>query len=101
MDSPYGAEGSDTITHTTLGVTGTTQAALAANKSRRYALFINDSDAVIYIKLGAAAVLNEGIRLNAAGGSYEISERLGNMYMGAVNAITAAATKVLLVTEGV
>ena len=90
----------DNPTHTTLGVTNTSQAALASNEDRRYALFVNDSNAVIYLKIGADAVCNEGIRLNANGGSYEMSEENGNPYFGTVNAITAAATKVLTITEG-
>lgn len=90
-----------TPTHTVVTVAATTTAALAANASRIYALLINDSDEAIYLKLGAAAVLNAGIRLNANGGSYEMSEKLGNLYVGAINAICTSGSKKLLVTEGV
>jgi len=36
-------------------------------------VIVNDSDVVIYLGVGAAAVLNQGIRLNANGGAYEIN----------------------------
>lgn len=98
---PSGSGAYTTPTHTTLGVTAVSQVALAANIYRLYALFINDSDAVIYLAEGTAAVLNTAIRLNASGGSYETSKKQGNLYLGAINAITAVATKTLLITEGV
>jgi len=88
-----------THTHPSVG-SGTTQA-LAANANRLYGLFVNDSNETIYLKLGADAVLNQGIRLNANGGSYEMSKKLGNLYTGTINAICASGGKVLLVTEGV
>ena len=90
-----------TPTHTAVTVGVATGEALAANVNRLYALLVNDSDTVIYIKLGAAAVLNAGIRLNANGGSYEMSKNFGNLYTGAINAIASAASKNLIVTEGV
>ena len=90
-----------TVTHTAVTAAATSTAALAANADRQYALLVNDSDAAIYIKLGATAVANQGIRINANGGSYEMSDRIGNMYHGAINCISAAGGKVLLVSEGV
>ena len=68
---------------------------------RKYLRLVNDSDQVIYIGLGTAALLSQGIRLNASGGSYEMSFKLGNLFMGAVNAIHGGAdTKNLMMTEG-
>ena len=90
-----------TPAHTAPTIGNTTTAALAANASRLYALFINDSDEAIYLGLGVAAAVNRGIRLNANGGSYEMSEAVGNLYVGAVNGICASGGKKLLVTEGV
>lgn len=91
-----------TVTHTTATVTTATGAALAANANRKYALVVNDSDTVIYIKIGADAAANQGIRLNADGGSFEMSHALGNLNTGAINAIHAGSgNKTLLVTEGV
>ena len=91
-----------TPTHTPANVTTTTGEVLASNANRLYAILVNNSDTVIYIKWGAAAVANQGIRLNANGGSYEMSAMLGNLYLGAVNGIHGGSgNKVLLVTEGV
>ena len=91
-----------TPTHTAVVVTTASGIALAANANRLYALLINDSDTVIYINLGATAVANQGIRLNADGGSYEMSKRLGSLYSGVINAIHGGTgDKTLLVTEGV
>jgi hypothetical protein len=70
----------------------------AANVDRRYLLLVNDSDTDIYVALGAAAVLNTGIRLNAGGGWYEMLDGQ-NLYRGAVNAIAAAANKILTIVE--
>lgn len=90
-----------TITHTHPTIGSGTTTALAANTSRKYALFENDSSEIIYIKIGAAAVMNQGIRLNASGGSYEMSFLIGNLNTGTVNAICTSGSKVLLVVEGV
>ncbi len=84
---------------TTASCTGTTGAALAANAGRISALFINDGTSVIYLKVGEIAVANEGIRLNANGGSYYISQKEGNLDREAVNCVTVSATVVLTVTE--
>ena len=74
---------------------------LAANVNRLYALFVNDSETIVYLALGGAAALNTGIRLNANGGSYEMSKKLGNLYTGVVNGISGVAGQVVCVTEGV
>lgn len=99
---PVELSGSITPTHTAVNVTASSAEVLASNANRKYALFINDSDAVIYLKIGVSAVLNEGIRLNANGGSYEMSSAIGNLATGAVNGIHGSSgNKVLTVLEGV
>ncbi len=96
------ADAYTTPTHAAVNVTTSSGQVLAANANRLYALLVNDSDTVIYVKLGAAAVLNEGIRINASGGSYEMSALLGNLYAGAINGIHGGTgNKVLMITEGV
>ena len=100
-DALLADESYTTATHGAVTVGTTSVVALSANSNRVYALFINDSDTVIYLKLGAAAVVNQGIRLNASGGAYEMSKKIGNLYKEAINAITSAANKNLLVIEGV
>ena len=90
-----------TPTHTVVNVTVATGAVLAANVNRLYALLVNDSDTTIYIGLGTAAVVNQGIRINANGGSYEMSALHGNLYTGVINGIHGGVgNKVLLTTEG-
>lgn len=93
--------GYDTPSHDVVVVAGATTPILPQNPGRLYALFVNDSDQVIYLKLGVDAVLNEGIRLNADGGSYEMSKGLRNLYKGEINGICASGGKNLLVTEGI
>jgi hypothetical protein len=73
---------------------------LPANRSRVYALFVNDSANVIYLGFGQNAVVGQGIRLNANGGSFEMSAGAGNLYQGAINAISGTANSNLCVTEG-
>jgi len=60
---------------------------LAANHNRKYAAIVNDSDTTIYLAIGAAAVANQGIRLNANGGVYEIL--LADLNTAAINGIHA------------
>jgi hypothetical protein len=50
---------------------------------------------------GASAVLSQGIRINAHGGSYELSAACGNLDKRVINAICSVADKKLIVTEGV
>ena len=91
----------DTATaETTVSILATSTTVLAANADRVYARFINDSDTTIYLREGAAAVVGEGTRLNANGGSYEMYQAACNLYRGAIYGIAAAAGgKDLLVGE--
>jgi len=74
---------------------GTTSTVVAAANSARLEIHItNDSDTVIYLRLGTSAVLNSGIRLNANGGSFTTDK-----YTGQINAISSAASKNLTVAE--
>lgn len=76
-------------------------AVIAANPNRTYLLLENDSDTIIYLQFGGnPAVANTGIRLNANGGNWESSAAAGNLFSGAVSAISASSNKNLLVVEG-
>lgn len=86
--------------HTTASMTTATAAVLALNDDREYALIINDGTVDVYLKVGAAAVANQGIRINANGGSYELNRMKGNLSDVAINGITASGTATVLVTEG-
>lgn len=91
----------NSFTHTAPTITTSDSDALAANGNRRYALFINDSTQIMYLHLDDTATANAGIRLEANGGSYEMTQGAGNVYTGIVTAIAVGASGVLLVTEGI
>jgi uncharacterized protein (DUF2345 family) len=88
--------------HTTASMSTSTTAVLAANRSRKFVLVVNDSDTDVYLKIGVAAVANQGIRINANGGSFTMSPQHGNLDQRAINGITSSgSSKTVLVTEGV
>lgn len=89
------------FTHVPIDVATTNTVVLAESSTRTWCLLINDSDTPIYLKMdGTAAVVNEGIRLNAEGGSLEISPETGFHDIRGINAIQGdAGTKRLLVTH--
>ena len=96
-------DGVSSATTTKVSVGSSDTQVLVANSTRKFAVFVNDSDTVIYLDLSATAVINEGIRLDpvsatAPSGRYEIN--LMNLYTGEVSAICATGTKNLTVTEG-
>lgn len=80
-----------------VSVGDTSTLVMAANAARQGATFINDSPNVIYLRIGSPAVLNEGKRLNANGGSYEMNNT--NLSTLAVNAISAVAASNLAIEE--
>ncbi len=88
------------MAHTTASMSSTSAAVLAVNNDRKYALIVNDGSATVYLNLGATATANAGIRVNANGGSYEISREAGNLTGVVINGITASGTATVLVTEG-
>lgn len=85
--------------NTGVDVGTTSTQVLAANPNRKYAIFMNDSDTVIYLAFGAAAQVGSGIRLAENGGYYEIT--WNNPCTAAVYAIhSGIGTKRLTVVEG-
>lgn len=71
---------------------------LAANPNRVDTELVNDSDQIMYLARGNAAVIGSGIRLNPAGGSYRIGTN--NLFLGDVNAICAGGQANLTISEG-
>ena len=65
-----------------------------ANTGRISLTLVNDSNEVIYVSKSGTAVMNEGVRLNSAGGSITMED-----YTGAVSAICSSGTKNLTVCE--
>lgn len=89
------------LDHSTASIATVSTLALAASESRVYVLLINDSSSDMYLRIGADAVMNEGIRINAEGGSYEMAIPMGNISDLVINAIHGGVgTKTLLVLEG-
>lgn len=75
----------------------TTQIA-PVNANRLYLAIVNDSDEDIYLALGNSAVLNEGIRINANGGSFEMNGT--NLFTGIVNGICSSGSKNVTLLQG-
>lgn len=73
---------------------------LALNANRRYASFVNDSANIIYLGIGAAAVIGSGTRINPNGGSYEIKE-FENLTTQVINAIATGAGSNMTVQEAI
>lgn len=79
---------------------------LSRNSSRIYGLVVNDSDTDLYIHFtnfadsnaaSTTVIQNEGVRLSASGGNYEILPE--NMYIGDIWVASTTAAKKLLITE--
>lgn len=88
----------DSQTKKSIGSSSTS--VLAANVKRCYLCLVNDSDEAMYVNFGAAAVMNEGHRLNANGGSLVFSQRdFHPQLTDAVNAICSSGSKNLCVVE--
>ena len=93
------AREADNEVHAAVSCANTSTEALALNGGRVSALFVNDSTQTIWIAINQTAVANEGIRLNANGGSYYVFDGDGNLDRDAVNCIVASGTGTILVTE--
>ena len=78
-------------------------AVLPANAQRRYAVFHNEGSNPMWLTFGVSASISvSGVRLEASGNSgcrYEMSPRLGNLYLGAINGI-ASSTMTVIGVEG-
>ena len=78
-----------------LSVGATTAELVPANPGRVALIVCNDhATQVLYLGLGEAAVANQGIRVNAAGGLHRI-----DYYTGAVNVIASGAATVCCYVE--
>lgn len=76
---------------------GTSSTILAATSSaRQYLAIVNDSSSTVYLGLGVGAVGSNGIRLNANGGSYEIT--LDNLFTGHITCIASSTAIVTLIS---
>ena len=97
----WAAESFINLNHSAISVATTSTEVLPANAARGWVLLVNDSDTVIYCKVGAAAAVNQGVRINASGGSWELGTHFGNLDPRAINCIHGGTGgKTLLATEG-
>lgn len=86
---------------TVSAVSVTTSSTLVqATTSSPYRVIVNNGDYPVYLALNgdAPAVVNEGIKINAGGGSYEIISNQ-NPYFGAIRAISSGGTSVVTLTS--
>jgi hypothetical protein len=95
----WGAERITAI-HTVVNVTTASTSVLGTTRGIRSLLILqNDSDTTIYCNLtGGVAVVDEGIRLNAAGGTLFMDTVVPTVPVTCIHGGTG--TKALLVTEG-
>ena len=79
-------------------ITNLSSVILAANTNRKYVIISNQSGQNVFLRLGALAIINEGILL-APGFVYEIG--FSNLWTGTINAVKAGGGAVLIdVFEG-
>jgi len=72
---------------------------LRENLRRKGLLLINDSPNVIYLSKILPAILNQGIRLNPNGGSYQEPSLGSFIWRGQWYAIATVAASILAMTE--
>ncbi|KKN71750.1 hypothetical protein LCGC14_0418160 [marine sediment metagenome] len=83
---------SSNISSTSVSVGASSTAVIAASRDRLKVVLVNDSDETIYLGFNSAAILNQGIRLNARGGTVTEYENIGT-----ITAICASGGKNLTV----
>lgn len=95
---PYTAAITDAYSAVTAGTSSS--AIIGSNGSRKYGLVQNVGAVDVWVRIGVAAVVGQGILLTANGGSYEFGLAFGNLRTGAVNMITAAGSSSVVGVEG-
>lgn len=86
------------VTNTTVSCGAASGAALAINENRNMLMLQNDhATQVIYVAIDAVATLNNGIRVNAAGGQVTFTVKVP---VGALTCIATGASTPLLISEG-
>lgn len=90
-----------TIVHSTASVDDSTTEVIVAAANRKYLRLTNNHPTItVFLRIGAAATLNTGIRLDPAGGTYEMRQDANNVDPRVVNGIgDAAGPAVILVAQ--
>lgn len=87
-----------TLVHAEADIVDSTTQVIAAAVKRKYLYLQNDDGALtVWIKVGAAAVLNEGIKLGP-GEFYEMRQDKNNVDPRDVNGIASAAGPAVVLT---
>jgi len=98
LNSVTGNSFSNMATSSRITVTTSSTDILASSTPRQYAAIVNDGSNVVYLNFnGATAVANSGLRLNANGGTFEITSE--NLYKGQITAIASGGSSVVTVVE--
>lgn len=85
--------------HLTASVANTSTLVLPANPRRFYATLVNQSNTGIWLKLGSAASVDDGIYIAPNGFSYEIT--LDNLWQGDIFACHGSGgLKTMTIVEG-
>lgn len=86
------------VTDGSVNVAAASTLVLADNPQRKYALIINTSNTDVWLRLGSAAALNQGIFVARNGFAYEISAN--NLWTGEIYGIHGGSgLKLLSVLE--
>lgn len=90
--------GFSTASNTRPAITNVSSIVLASNVNRKYAYIFNQTGAIVFIKFGATAVINQGIRI-PDNSIYEITH--DNLWTGDVHAVKSTAASISIeVFEG-
>lgn len=87
-------------TNSSSTVSNSASSVVSDNTGRLYLSLVNDGANVVYLHFIATStgvVAQEGIRLSATGGSFEIDAN--NLYLGEIYAITSSGTSTLTIVE--
>lgn len=88
----------DAPTNTKIACTTSSTLVVATSTGRQYVAIINDEATnPVYLGLGRAAVGSNGIRLNANGGSFEITQE--NLFTGAIYCIASSTATLTVVSK--
>tara|TARA_R110000751_G_scaffold2435_3_gene12751 strand:+ start:9725 stop:10117 length:393 start_codon:yes stop_codon:yes gene_type:complete len=87
----------DTAVNFAVTVGSTSSIIRGTDADRKLLVLVNDSDSVLFLSLGSAAVMNTGIRLNANGGSIVLENPI---FTGPVYGICALGGKRIVGVAG-
>lgn len=87
----------DAPTNTGGSCSSTSGILVATSTGRQYLAIVNDSANTVYLGLGVTAVGGTGIRLNATGGTYEITQEA--LFTGVINCIASSTSHMTILSK--